>query len=124
MPAVGCEVMEPFALPHVDGVGVNASCGPAMSVMVALAVVVHPFASVIVMVYAPAATFVKFWVVAVLLHTYVNGLVPLVIVVATDPFDCPHVDDVGAAVAVGPGMFITVVLAVTVQPLASVTVTV
>jgi hypothetical protein len=61
-------------------------------------------------------------VVAALLHRYVNGDVPPVTVVVAEPFALPHVEDVGAAESVGPGVFTTVALDITVQPFASVTV--
>ena len=59
----------PFALPQVVFVCVVERTSGVGSITVALAVTVHPFASVTVTVYVPAATLVKFCVTAALLHT-------------------------------------------------------
>src|SRR5678809_1457428 len=48
-------------------------------------VCVHPPASVTVTLYVPAGILVRSWVVAPLLHTYVNGAVPPVTVRSIDP---------------------------------------
>ena len=62
-------------------------------------------------------------VVAPLLHAYVSGDVPPVMVDITLPFDCPHVVPVADSERVGGGASVTVVEIVAVHPLASVTVT-
>ncbi len=99
---------------------VAVAVGPAMSVTVAVVVAVQELASVMVISYVPAATFNKSCVVVPSLHKNVNTAVPPVMVSAIEPFDAPHVDDVGVALMVGPGMSLTVALAAAVHPLASV----
>ncbi len=71
-----------------------------------------------------AGTLVRFCVTAALLQLYVYGVVPLVMLDVMDPFGLPHVASVGASVTAGGVEGATVALAVVVQLLASVTVTV
>ncbi|MBK9353829.1 MAG: hypothetical protein IPN09_07645 [Bacteroidetes bacterium] len=53
-------VMLPLLLPQVAFVALAVALGPFVLFTVALAVVVQPFASVIVTVYVPAGIFVRF----------------------------------------------------------------
>src|SRR5215467_7403108 len=52
-------------------------------------VCLHPSASVTVTLYVPAGMLVRSWVVAPLLHAYVNGAVPPATVRSIDPVDAP-----------------------------------
>src|SRR6478736_2686683 len=105
---------------------VNAAAG---SVMVTVAVVVHPPASVTVTVYVPAARFVAVAVVCtgMVFQLYVSGAVPTVGVTVADPVAPPKqstfVCALMAAVNAAAGS-VMVTVAVVVHPPASVTVTV
>ena len=68
-------------------------------------------------------TLFKFCVVAPLLHRYVNGDVPLMVDVVMLPSALPQLAGVGTALIVIACDGLTVVVAMTVHPAASVTVT-
>lgn len=84
------------------------------------AVPVHPLPLVTVTVYVPAMVGLMVWVVAPSLHKY--ELKPEdAVSVAADPL---HGLNKPVIIGIGPGFTVTVVLALPVQPLLSVTVTV
>lgn len=94
-------------------------------VSVALAVAVQPAPSVTVTVYVPAAKPVRLGVLPPPpLQVYVNGSVPLVVVIVTEPFDKPHDALVCVSLSVGGTVLVTLVLPLAVHPSASVPVTV
>jgi hypothetical protein len=106
-----------------DEIVVEAAVG---WVIVTVAVDVHPFASVAVTVYDPAAKPVAVAPVAELLHKYVFVPVPPVALTVAEPVDAPlhktfTCDEIVAETAVG---WVNVELAVAVNPPVAVTVTV
>ena len=94
-------------------------------VMVVEMVCVHPFASVIVTKYVPAANPVKPWVVAALLHAYVYGAVPPLTVKSIAPVLLPKQSTFVwlKLLAKAEAGWVIVVLIVWLQELASVIVT-
>ena len=92
--------------------------GSAFTVTVPVAVAVHPAALVAVTVYVPAVEVVIEVVTAPVLHEY--DVPPVAVRVAVAP---AHIDGL-FTVGVGSAFTVTTVLAVAVQPLAAVTVTV
>ena len=99
--------------------------GPPALDTAAVAVLVHPFASVTVTVYEPAT---RFDAVApdppVGLQRYVSAPVPPLAFTEADPFAEPHVAAVDVVAAVIAGGSVIVMFAALIHPVASVTVTV
>src|SRR6188474_327265 len=127
VPPLTVRSTEPLLAAHAAA---SVGTAPATRVLpgcatVALAVCVQPLASVMVTLYVPAPRPLMSSVVAPLLHTKVYGAVPPLTVRSTDPLLVAHAAaSVGTAPAtrVLPGCA-TVALAVCVQPLAAVIVT-
>ena len=71
VPSVVDELIEPLLLPQVELLGVRVVVGEVDVLIVVLAVVVHPLASVTVTEQLPVERFVIVDVVAALLHKYV-----------------------------------------------------
>jgi len=94
-------------------------------VILAVLVLVQPFASFTVTVYVAALSAVAVWPVAVLLHEYVNAPVPPLAFATAVPVPVEQSGLVGITelIAGPPELFITAVF-VFVQPFASVAVTV
>ena len=121
-------VAAPFAAPHVASVVASILAeGPPMSFIVAVAVEEHPFASVIVTVYVPAANPVAVADVCAgeVFQLYVYGAVPPEAEAVAEPFAAPQVASIVASIlAVGPpeAPFMVAVRVVE-QPPASETVT-
>lgn len=114
----------PLFNPHVVAVGVSVTAGAVAAVTLVVCDAVQPLASVTVKPYVPAPTLLMDVVVAVVVHTYVNGAVPLATVDVTLPFVCPQVALVGVNVNVGGGKLTIVDDCVAVHPTLSVTVTI
>jgi hypothetical protein len=97
--------------------------GPVVLLRATVDAAVQPILSVTVTLYDPAITFERVDAVAALLHAYVNGAVPLVNAVFTEPFALPHVDDTVDNETWSESDDDTDAAALTVQPSAVVTVT-
>ncbi|MBL0238322.1 MAG: hypothetical protein IPQ02_17455 [Saprospiraceae bacterium] len=102
---------------------VIVTTGFGSTVNVRLAVPVHPFASVTVTLYVPAALTLILCVVAVVDHKYVNGAVPTLAFAVNVLLVPAHILVSPVIVTTGFGSTVNVRLAVPVHPFASVTVT-
>jgi len=128
VPPVADAVADPLAPPkHETFVGVPIDATKAVGcVMVVVSVSVQPLASVIVTVYVPAANPELIAAVPPLLHAYVYAVVPPEAEAVADPSDAPlQLTLVGVPMAaVNTVGCVIVTVSVSVQPFASVTVTV
>ena len=102
-PPVAVTVTVPVRYPHGALTATDEAAN--LAVIVALAVAVHPLASVTVTLYVPAASALRFCVVAPLLHKYVYGAVPplavTVAVPSVPPIVVTGVDVADAVTAAG-----------------------
>ena len=123
MPPDGNAVALPLLLPHVAFVCVAVSIGPVMLETFVVEVALHPAASVIVTVYEPAETFTKLCDAEPFDQLKVYGVTPELGLVLIVPFALPQVELEGVNETIGDVDDEIVLLAIAVQPFASVTVT-
>ena len=120
MPPEAVRSTDPPEQNVVGPFGVMAATGSGLTVTVLLAVLLQPFAPVTVTLYVPLEETVIMAVVDAFDHRYP---VPPEAVRSTDPPEQKVVGPFGVITATGSGLTVTVVLAVLLQPLTSVTVT-
>ena len=125
MPPVAVAVTDPLFWPQLADVLLVFIVMITGCVMIFVALVLQLFASVTVTVYVPATNPVLFCVVIPLLHKYCNGAVPPLTVRVILPLPPLHNGFIPVILLIiAPVWFTTLPLAVAVQPLPSVTVTV